>query len=86
MKKKLMILLAALIVITTLCSVTAFAAGTSKVSYNDENGNQITVNGLYYNSVGYPMFNASCYYTDANGNLVYVGGVAVYTVTIRKVM
>lgn len=77
MKKGLASLLVA-VVFFTMLSTTAFAANTNTVNYYDENGNQIAVNGLYYNSDGYPMYNASSYYTDADGNSVYVGGCRAY--------
>lgn len=80
MKKRLTALLTIIVLSGIFFSTTALAANTSvnTVKYYDENGNQITVNGLYYNSDNYPMYNAGCYYTDADGNLVYVGGCRVY--------
>lgn len=59
-------------------SVTAFAATPKAVEYYDEQGNQITIQGVYYNSQGQPMFNSSCYYLDTEGNPVYVGGCRIY--------
>ncbi|GHU64565.1 hypothetical protein FACS189418_9100 [Clostridia bacterium] len=76
--KKIFITLFTLAAMFTLFSVTASAETTKTVNYYDESGNLITINGMYYNNQGYPMFNANCYYTDANGNPVYVGGCRVY--------
>lgn len=78
MRKMLSVLLAIVLISTMSFNVTAFAATTRAVNYYDEHGNFVTINGMYYNSNGYPMFNASCYYTDANGNPVYVGGCRAY--------
>jgi len=72
--KKILALVLVLVMSVASFAVTVSAATVKTVNYYDENGNPITVNGLYYNSQGQPMFNASCYYLDANGNPVYVGG------------
>ena len=77
-KKGLAVILAITVVLTVIISVPAMAANAKTVNYYDENGNPITINGIYYNSEGYPMFNASSYYLDANGDSVYVGGCRVY--------
>ena len=75
--KKAFTFILMLMVAMTMFGVTALAA-TKTVTYYDEDGNQIIVNGLYYNSQNQPMFNASCYYLDADGSPVYVGGCRVY--------
>jgi hypothetical protein len=62
---------------SVMFSVTAFAEETA-IAYYDESGNPITVNGLYYNNQGVPMYNAGCYYLDENGDPVYVGGCRAY--------
>lgn len=54
------------------------AAAAESIKYYDEYGNQVTVNGMYYNNEGYPMFNAKCYYIDENGDFAYVGGMRSY--------
>lgn len=78
MKKMFLTLFAVVVMLTMSLSMTVFAASAKTVNYYDENGNQITINGLYYNSQGQPMFNASCYYLDVDGNPVYVGGCRAY--------
>lgn len=75
--KKILAIILTLLVMTAMYIVTAFAAAKT-IEYYEENGNQITVNGMYYNSQGMPMYNSECYYLDEDGNPVYVGGCRVY--------
>lgn len=77
MKRRLAVVFAIAMMLTMLFSVSALAA-SNPIVYYDENGNEITVNGMYYNSQGRPMYNANCYYLDADGNHVYVGGCRAY--------
>jgi hypothetical protein len=56
----------------------ALSAEVKTVDYYDVDGNKVVINGMYYNIQGYPMFNASCYYLDAEGNPVFVGGCRAY--------
>jgi len=80
MNKKLSVLISMIFIAALLITMSAsvFSAPHNGIIYYDENGNQITVGGMYYNSQGYPMFNAQSYYLDANGNPVYVGGCRAY--------
>lgn len=75
--KKILAIVLTLLFMTTMLIVTAFAT-TKTVDYYDKNGNRITINGMYYNSQGAPMYNAMCYYLDADGNPVHVGGCRAY--------
>jgi hypothetical protein len=79
MKKSIALVLFA-IIFAAVFSAGALAAARAveTVDYYDANGNKITVNGMYYNTQGHPMFNANCQYLDVSGNLVYVGGSRVY--------
>lgn len=78
MKKRLAVILALAMVFTMLFGFSSLAADTNTITYYDENGNEITINGMYYNSQGCPMYNANCYYLDEDGNPVYVGGCRAY--------
>jgi hypothetical protein len=79
--KKISAIITALVIAASIGVVpafAAFAASANEIAYYDESGNSITVNGLYYNSQGCPMYNANCYYLDSDGNPVYVGGCRAY--------
>ncbi len=84
--KKICIAVFVLVASFAIFSVTAFAVTqieTDAVEYYDENGNLITIDGLYYNAQGFPCFNAGCYYLDGEGNPVYVGGCRAYCYDIN---
>ncbi len=79
--KKVCIAFLLLVAVFSLFSVTAFAAPLTEpdaVEYYDEDGNNITVDGMYYNGQGLPCFNENCYYYGGDGNPVYVGGCRAY--------
>ena len=78
MKKRLLTVMALVLIASAILAVTALAAPARQTGYYDEQGNRITVSGLYYNRQGHPMFSAGCFYLDANGEPVYVGGCRVY--------
>ena len=79
MRGRMLALVLTLAVVSTIfLNASAFASDTSTIKYYDEYANEVTVNGLYYNKDGYPMYNADSYYTDAKGNSVYVGGCRAY--------
>jgi hypothetical protein len=79
MEKRLAAMIAATAALLfAIFAVPAPAASPGSVDYYDEAGRKITLSGLYYDSNGYPMFNAGCYYTDADGAPVYVGGCRAY--------
>jgi hypothetical protein len=61
----MLVALLAAAVVTAMFGVTVFGAEQA-VLYYDEAGNAININGLYYNSEGYPMYNAGYYYLDAD--------------------
>ena len=85
MKKKqafIFVLTAVLLIAACVIAVSAANRADLKavpaVVYYDQFGNEITVDGLYYNNQGLPVFNAGCYYLDDDGEAVYVGGCRVY--------
>lgn len=72
----------AAVVIVILMSITVFnfityAAG-QQTQYYDRFGNKITIDDMYYDNQGCPMFNENCYYIDTDGNTNYVGDEKVY--------
>ncbi len=79
--KKLLTVILSLVTVISIFTGTAFTLTPTEsgaVSYYDENGNPITIDGLYYNAQGVPCFNAECYYLDGDGTPVFVGGCQAY--------
>jgi hypothetical protein len=80
MRKKVLpaLAMAALLTLGTLPWHSTSALAASSVAYYDKDGNEITVSGMYYDRQGNPMYGPGCYYLDAEGNPVYVGGCRAY--------
>ncbi|MDL2319402.1 hypothetical protein LJC74_10120 [Eubacteriales bacterium OttesenSCG-928-A19] len=77
MKKSLAVILVLTVLLTVISSVATMTPNAKTVSYYDENGNPIEINGMYYNNESYPMYNASSYYLDVYDDPAYVGGYRV---------